>query len=47
MARGILEALAPDGRSREVAANARLLYEEKYSRKVYIQKMRQLLEYLA
>jgi len=43
MARGLLEALDPRGRGAGVAANARALYEDKYSRQAYEQKMRTLL----
>jgi hypothetical protein len=47
MARGILAALKPGGDSARVAANARVLYEKKYSRPVYEEKMRALLERLS
>ncbi|NET04042.1 MAG: glycosyltransferase [Symploca sp. SIO2B6] len=46
MACGILDALSPDGDGKCKAANAKRLYEEKYSRQVYTDKMRNLLEYL-
>ncbi len=46
MARGILEALKPDGESKRRANNAQQLYERKYSRKVYTEKMRKLLDYV-
>jgi len=46
-ARGILEAMAPAGaRERKVAA-ARRLFDEKYSRAIYVDKIRRLLECLA
>lgn len=47
MARGILAALNPDGAGARIAANARHFYEKKYSRPVYEQKMRALLELLS
>ncbi len=47
MARGILAALNPDGGGARIAASARHLYEKKYSRPVYEQKMRALLELLS
>lgn len=47
MARGILAALESDGVGHRIAANARRLYEQKYSRPVYEKKMRQLLELLS
>ncbi|MBE9573019.1 MAG: glycosyltransferase [Proteobacteria bacterium] len=47
MARGILTALQSDGDSHRIAANARQLYEQKYSRPVYEQKMRRLLGLLS
>ncbi|MDY6941322.1 MAG: glycosyltransferase, partial [Cyanobacteriota bacterium] len=47
MGRGILEALKPDGEGRRRAANAQLLYEREYSRKVYTEKMRKLLDSIA
>lgn len=46
MARGIIAALAPDGDGRVKAEAARQLYEEHYSRPVYIRKMQQVLESL-
>jgi len=47
MARGVLAALNSDGDSQRIVANARRLYEQKYSRPVYEKKMRQLLELLS
>jgi glycosyltransferase involved in cell wall biosynthesis len=47
MARGILAALKLDGEGRHIAANAMRLYEEKYSRPVYVGKMKRLLETLS
>ena len=46
MARGILEALRPDGEGQRRAANAQRLYEREYSRKVYTEKMRKLLDFV-
>ena len=46
MARGILEALKPDGDGPRRTANAQELYEQKYSRKVYTEKMRKLFDYV-
>ena len=46
MARGILEALKPDGDGKRRTTNAQQLYERKYSRKVYTEKMRKLLDYV-
>jgi glycosyltransferase involved in cell wall biosynthesis len=46
MARGILEALDPNGTGRQKVANAQNLYETKYSRKVYTDKMKNLLQYV-
>lgn len=46
LARGILEALSSDGKHRRKAENAKKLYEQKYSRSVYVGKMRQLLQLL-
>jgi glycosyltransferase involved in cell wall biosynthesis len=46
LARGILEALSVDSERRKRAGNARILYEQKYSRSVYVGKMRQLLQLL-
>jgi glycosyltransferase involved in cell wall biosynthesis len=43
MARGLLEALEPGGRRAQVVANARELYEKRYSRAAYEKKMRTLL----
>lgn len=46
MARGILQALAPNGEGRQKAAMAQRLYQQKYSRSVYTDKMKNLLEYV-
>lgn len=46
MARGILAALAPHGEGQHKAANAQRLYEQKYSRTVYTDKMKNLLDYV-
>ena len=46
MARGIIAALAPEGDGRQKAMAARKLYEEQYSRPVYVRKLRQVLESL-
>jgi glycosyltransferase involved in cell wall biosynthesis len=45
MARGILAAL--DGHGKRIATNAKHFYEENYSRPIYEQKMRHLLELLS
>jgi glycosyltransferase involved in cell wall biosynthesis len=45
MARGIIAAL--DGHGQQVAQNAKHFYEQNYSRPIYVQKMRQLLEILS
>ena len=47
MARGILVALESNGDSHRIAANARQLYEQKYSRPVYERKIQRLLELLS
>ncbi len=47
MARGILAALNSNQERERVVENARLLYEQKYSRNVYEDKMRRLLEIIA
>jgi glycosyltransferase involved in cell wall biosynthesis len=47
MARGILAALKPDGEGSHNAANAMGLYQAKYSRPVYVGKMKRLLENLS
>jgi glycosyltransferase involved in cell wall biosynthesis len=47
MARGILAALKGDGKPEQTAANAKCLYQEKYSRPVYMGKMKHLLERLS
>lgn len=44
MASGIVEALQSPEKSRQIAASARNLYEEKYSRSVYERKMKQVLQ---
>ncbi|NJR57496.1 MAG: glycosyltransferase [Cyanobacteria bacterium CRU_2_1] len=44
MANGILRALQSETESQRRAANAQKLYEEKYSRNVYKEKMKKLLE---
>jgi glycosyltransferase involved in cell wall biosynthesis len=46
MARGILAALDPNGDGRQKAQNAQQLYQQKYSRSVYTQKMKNLLDYV-
>lgn len=46
MASGILAALDPNGTGRQKAANAQRLYEQKYSRTVYTDKMKNLLDYV-
>lgn len=46
IAEGILEALRPDGRGARVAQRARRLYEERYSRTAYEDRMRALLGFL-
>ena len=46
LARGILAALDSNGDGHRIAANARRFYEQHYSRPVYEQKMRRLLELL-
>ncbi|MGB3237093.1 MAG: glycosyltransferase [Geitlerinemataceae cyanobacterium] len=46
MARGIIAALDPNGAGQQKAANAQRLYEEKYSRTVYTDKMKNLLDYV-
>jgi glycosyltransferase involved in cell wall biosynthesis len=46
MARGILQAVAPGGRGAAIAADARKLYEAKYSRPVYEAKMKSVLKEL-
>jgi glycosyltransferase involved in cell wall biosynthesis len=47
MARGIIEALKPNGKSFEIAANAKRFYKQKYSRSIYEKKMQQILELLS
>jgi glycosyltransferase involved in cell wall biosynthesis len=46
MARGILAALGPEREAQRIAGNAKKLYEAKYSRAVYTDKMKRLLETL-
>ena len=47
MARGIIEALGSDGKSQRIVTNARRFYEQNYSRPVYVEKMRRLLELIS
>ena len=47
MARGILSAMETYENGNRIVANAGRLYEEKYARPVYVNKMKQLLEYLS
>jgi glycosyltransferase involved in cell wall biosynthesis len=47
MARGILAALEGDGEASRIRGNAVRLYREKYSRPVYVGKMKRLLERLS
>jgi glycosyltransferase involved in cell wall biosynthesis len=47
MAQGILMALDSSGESKRRVANARKLYEQHYSRPVYVKKLEQLLESLS
>jgi glycosyltransferase involved in cell wall biosynthesis len=47
MARGILEALDNNGNRQFVVENAKKLYEQKYSRTVYLEKMKNLLKLLS
>ena len=44
MAAGILEAMAPEGDGQQRAANAKKLYDNQYSRKAYVSKLRSVLE---
>jgi glycosyltransferase involved in cell wall biosynthesis len=46
MARGIIKALNQDGNSDRIVENAKKLYEQKYSRPVYVEKMRRVLQLL-
>jgi glycosyltransferase involved in cell wall biosynthesis len=46
LARGLLTALKDDRAGREKSARAKALYEERYARQVYKNKMKQLLEHL-
>ena len=46
LARGIIEALSNETEAKQKAKNAQLLYQEKYSRAVYTQKMINLLEFV-
>ncbi|PIE59838.1 MAG: hypothetical protein CSA32_02085 [Desulfobulbus propionicus] len=47
IARGILEAADPRGTGRQKAAQALDLYNKEYARPVYVQKMKNVLEYLS
>jgi len=47
MARGLAEALSDHAKRQQIVAAAKKLYEEKYSRPVYMKKIRQLLELLS
>jgi glycosyltransferase involved in cell wall biosynthesis len=47
IASGMLESTANSTTAEEKTRNARKLYEEKYSRRVYVEKMRKLLDQLA
>jgi glycosyltransferase involved in cell wall biosynthesis len=47
MARGILEALDHNGNRQFVVENAKKLYERRYSRAVYQEKMKNLLKLLS
>ena len=47
MARGIQQALLSNGERDRIVRNAKATYEEKYSRKVYEEKIRRMLELLA
>ena len=42
MAEGVLAALAPNGEGKHKAARAKQLYEQKYSRRIYQKKLRQV-----
>lgn len=46
LARGILEALASKEKRDEIVKNAKMLYDKKYSRPVYVNKMMQLIDLL-
>jgi glycosyltransferase involved in cell wall biosynthesis len=46
MARGIVAALQNHGEAARIGANAKRLYQEKYTRAVYVEKMKQVLEKL-
>jgi glycosyltransferase involved in cell wall biosynthesis len=46
LARGIIEALSNEVEAQQKAKNAQILYQEKYSREVYTQKMINLLEFV-
>ncbi len=46
MAGGLLKALTDSVAAKSVSANAQKLYDEKYSRRTYVSKMRQLLRIL-
>jgi len=47
MARGIIEALAPEGDGPAKALAARALYETEYARPVYVRKLKQVLDLLS
>ncbi len=47
MARGILAALDPEGEAQQTALNAKRLYEQKYSRRIYKNKIQKLLDLLS
>jgi glycosyltransferase involved in cell wall biosynthesis len=47
MAKGISAALLLDGNNKKITESARRLYEEKFARPVYVQKMRRVMELLS
>ena len=47
LARGIIDALKQDHEHDAKVKNARSLYEQKYSREIYVEKMKQLLKHLS
>ncbi len=47
MAEGLIRALQPDGEGLQKVKNAKRLYEQKYARPVYEQKMRHVLNLLS
>jgi glycosyltransferase involved in cell wall biosynthesis len=47
MAAGIIRALSPEGEGNRIATNAKKLYEEKYSRPMYEEKIRRALKLLS